>query len=115
MNSFTDEEAALYAKIGVRTLYKYIERNPEFGQRKEQLKLHPNLKAKQTIVSSLGQLPAAQWWADRKSIDLMPQSKVVHAGKIETETKGESTQQVKEIVTRFESELKSAIAKAHGK
>ena len=45
-HSFTDDEASLYADISPATLYRYIEANPEFWERKEALKTSPNIKAK---------------------------------------------------------------------
>jgi len=64
--SATDREACLYAGILPQTLYTYQKKKPEFVERKSQLKLSPNLKARQTLVTSLDQASGAQWWAERK-------------------------------------------------
>ena len=50
---FTDSEACLAANISRTTLYDYIKENPEFGERKEELKKNPILVAKSRVVSVL--------------------------------------------------------------
>lgn len=69
INSFTDEEACLYADIAPKTLYRYIEENEEFWQRKEILKKHPNIKAKLNWVKKLEweDYIASKEWLERKS------------------------------------------------
>lgn len=69
--SFTDEEASLYADISPRTLYRYIEENPEFWQRKEVLKKQPNIKAKLNWFKKLESedYNASKDWLERKSRD----------------------------------------------
>lgn len=69
--SFTDEEASLYANISPRTLYRYIEENPEFWQRKEVLKKQPNIKAKLNWFKKLEweDYTASKEWLERKSRD----------------------------------------------
>jgi hypothetical protein len=62
----TDTEASLYADITPRTLYNYQKENPEFLQRKEQLKERPFLKARKTIVESLGDPNHAFKFMERK-------------------------------------------------
>ena len=114
MNSFTDEMACLYAGIEPRTLYRYIEANPEYGQRKEELKLHPNLKAQQTLVSDIGNVGGARYWAERRMKDFMPTQTVVHAGKVETEDTSVKNA-IRDVATRFEEELKQTIAATHKK
>lgn len=83
MNAMTDEQACAYAEIGTSTLYNYQNQNPEFVERKKRLKLRPDIKAKQTIVSSLSS-PANAWrWAERRDPDFKPVTKVEHAGSVE--------------------------------
>jgi len=77
-NSFTDREACFYADISTDALYEYQKENPEFTDRKELLKLSPNLKAKETIVKALGDVQQAKWWVERKDPDFKPSSKVDH-------------------------------------
>lgn len=62
MNSFTDEEACLYAGIHSDTLYKYCTRNPDFSRKKEALKNKPSMKAKLNIVRRIN-----SW--DEKDVD----------------------------------------------
>lgn len=68
-HSFTDEEACLYADISPRTLYRYIEENEEFWQRKEVLKKHPNIKAKLNWIKKMEEddYIASKEWLERKS------------------------------------------------
>jgi len=82
-NSLPDTEACLYAGIAPRTLYNYQEKNPEFVQRKEALKLTPNIAARQTIVKALGEISTAKWWLEKNDPAYKPTSKVEHGGTIE--------------------------------
>lgn len=70
-NSFTDEEACLYAWISKNTLYRYIEKNPEFWNQKELLKKSPNLKAKLNWINKINSndYTASKDWLERKSRD----------------------------------------------
>lgn len=62
----TNAEACGYADIGERTLYDYLEKNPEFSQKIENWKNEPILKAKTTIVKGLNDIKNAQWYLERK-------------------------------------------------
>ena len=68
-HSLTDEEASLYANISPRTLYRYIEENEEFWQRKEILKKQPNIKAKFNWIKKMEEddYIASKEWLERKS------------------------------------------------
>lgn len=113
-NAFTDEMACLYAGIDPRTLYRYIEAVPEFGQRKEELKLHPNLKAQTVIVRDIDNVSGARYWAERRMKDFMPKQTVVLDGKVETEDTTVK-QAIKEVTDKYEEELKRTIAAMHKK
>ena len=63
----TDEEACFYAGIGKSALYNFQEKNPEFVERKEGLKLKPVLKARQTIINSLDNPNEAKWYLEKKT------------------------------------------------
>lgn len=65
----TDLEASLYANIAPATLYNYQEKNPEFLERKEQLKMSPVLKARKTVVGSLDDPEIAMKYLERKKKD----------------------------------------------
>ena len=82
-NAFPDDEACLYAGISNQTLYNYQKRNPKFVERKESLKLSPNIVARRTIVGQLGAVGVAQWWLEKKDPSLRPASKIEHTGEIE--------------------------------
>ncbi len=51
----TDREAVLHAGICRSTLYRYIEKNPEFRERKELLKCAPVLRAKKFFYQGLSE------------------------------------------------------------
>jgi hypothetical protein len=87
MNSFSDQQACAYAGIGEATLYNYQKENPEFVERKQQLKMRPDLKAKQTIVGSLGDPNHAWRWLERKDPEFKPTTKIEHAGEIGVNSK----------------------------
>lgn len=84
-HSFSDEEASLYANISPRTLYRYIEENEEFWQRKEILKKQPNIKAKLNWIKKLEweDYTASKEWLERKS-------KAEFSLKLETDNKNDN-------------------------
>lgn len=65
----TNEEACGYANISAKTLYNYIEKQPEFLQQIEAWKNEPILKAKTTVVKNLDDTKNAQWYLERKAKD----------------------------------------------
>jgi len=69
--SFTDVEASLYANISPATLYRYIDANPEFWERKETLKKQPNIQAKLNWYKKIESedYNASKDWLERKSRD----------------------------------------------
>lgn len=67
---FTDEEACLYANISKVTLYEYCKKNPEYTNRKEELKNHPKILAKRNIYNSLKdskKTDDSKWYLERRS------------------------------------------------
>lgn len=62
----TDEEAACFADINVRTLYRYCQENPEFAERRDVLKQKPVLKARATIDKNLHDPDVAKWLLEKK-------------------------------------------------
>jgi len=82
-NALPDKEACLYAGIAPQTLYNYQKRNPKFVERKEQLKLTPNIAARKSIVAALGDVGVAKWWLEKKDPAFKPTSKLEHSGSIE--------------------------------
>jgi len=71
MLSLTDDECCLYVGINPSTLYRYIEKNPDFSKRKELLKRTPNIQAKQNWVNEIkqGTYASSKEWLERKSKD----------------------------------------------
>ena len=84
-NDFSDKEACFWANISPKTLYNYQTSNPEFVQRKEELKMSPNLMAKRTVISTLNNPTDAWRWLSRRDEDFKPTSKIEHSGKLQTE------------------------------
>lgn len=62
----TDIEACLYANISKTALYDYQKEHPEFAERKEELKEHPVLKARTTVVRNLDKPEMALKYLERK-------------------------------------------------
>ncbi len=110
-NGFPDREACLYAGIAPGTLYNYQLKHPEFIERKEALKLTPNLKARRAIVDALGDPNHAWKWLEKKDPELKPTTKIEHAGQIGVvdETKKEA---VKEAIAAANQVLREALRKA---
>ena len=69
--SFTDIEACLDVGISTTALYDYCNKNPEFAERKEELKKMPNLEAKLVWQDKIhsGDYKASKEWLERKSAD----------------------------------------------
>lgn len=65
----SDLEACLHANIGKTTLYNYQNENPEFVERKEQLKEKLVLKARTVIAEALNRKDenTAKWYLERKA------------------------------------------------
>lgn len=66
----TDKEACSYAEITENQLYYYENTiNTDFRVRKQELKVKPILKAKQTVVKALDEPEHAKWYLERKKKD----------------------------------------------
>lgn len=65
----TDGEACLFADIAMSTLYKYQSENPEFTDRKKELKNRPVLKARTTVVNNLDDPEMAFKYLEKKKKD----------------------------------------------
>lgn len=99
----TDVEACLYANISKKTLYRYIEKNPDFWHRKEELKQQPKMKAKLIINDKLDEKDDynARWYLETKGKDEF--SKKV-------ETINENTNLNKDVTEELTEEQKRKIA-----
>lgn len=84
-NGFNDRTACIYAGISLTAMYDYQEKNPEFAQHKEDWKSFPLMTAQKTVANSLTDPKYAWNYVERKDPELVPVTKVQHAGKIQTE------------------------------
>lgn len=67
----TDSEAISFAGISSSAFYNYIDKHPEYKERKEALKLKPVLKAKKAnndLIES-GDPVHIRWYLERKKAD----------------------------------------------
>lgn len=71
MRGLSDVEACLFADIGTTTLYEYCNKNPEFAERKEELKKHPTAKAKLNVAEAIENqdVDISKWYLERKAKD----------------------------------------------
>ena len=71
MRGMNDTEACLYADISRSAFYDYIQKNPEFGDRKEELKKYPAVKAKLNITEAIeqGDEDLSKWYLERRNKD----------------------------------------------
>ena len=114
-NAFTDEMACLYAGISESTLYLYCEQNPKFSERKEKLKLSPNLAAQRRLVEdAAGSIGGARWWAERRMHEFMPKGKVELSGRIETQDVT-ANEAAKAVATEYEGKLRETIVQGRKK
>lgn len=74
----SDTEACLMANISPKTLYNYQNENPEYLQRKNQLKETPVLIARTAVVRSLKQNPqlALQYLERKKKAEFAPRTEL---------------------------------------
>ena len=69
----TDAEACLFAGVSTATLFGYINRFPEFSERKEKLKQFPVLKARKKVVTEISKdTGTAKWYLERKTKEFKP-------------------------------------------
>ena len=102
----TDLEACLYADISKDALYNYINKNPEFSDRKELLKQQPKMKAKINIAEKIEEKDDynSRWYLETKWKDEF--SKQVKTINENTNTNADVTddltdEQKKKIAERF--------------
>ena len=106
----TIEEACLYAGISPSTYHNWINNNPDLLEKFTALRNTPILKARQTVVGSLGDANHAFKYMERKRPEeFMPKQKIEHAGKIET-VDATATDAVKAVTDKYEKELRDTIA-----
>lgn len=61
-----DTECCAYVEVSRSAFYEFLEKNPEFKDKKEEWKLNPIAKAKYTIYKNLDDPNTAKWYAERK-------------------------------------------------
>lgn len=112
MFCYSDKEACLYAGIHPATLYRYQEKHPEFGERKEALRLTPNLHAKKELVAGIkGSIDQSRWWAQNKMSDEFgAKTTIKHEGKIETEDTS-VREGVADAVKSFNEQMRAVLTK----
>jgi len=114
-NSLPDREACQYAGVSPATLYNYQTENPKFVERKEGLKLTPNIVARKSIVNSLGDVRVAQWWLEKKDPDFKQVSKIEHAGSVEVVDKPALSDDEKKALLALREARKKRIQKESDK
>lgn len=74
----SDNEACLHADIAPATLYKYQEANPDFTERKQQLKESPIFLARETVIKGIKRDPdlALKFLERRKKEEFSPRSEL---------------------------------------
>ncbi len=114
MHAFSDREACIYAGISTSTLYDYCLDHPDFSERKEALKMHPNLAAKRELVVGIkGSTEQARWWATHKMGDeFAPKSKVEHSGGVVNAHVALNPEAAR-VVGEFNEKFREAIAAPH--
>lgn len=69
---FTDAEACESAGVSLSTLFRYCDINPDFQERKENLKLNPIITAKSTVVAKLDDVNVAFKYLQHRSDEFKP-------------------------------------------
>ena len=88
MKGLNVTECCHYADISRQTYYEYLEKNPGYSDRIEELRSKPSARAKLNITEAIenGDTDLSKWWLERKNKD-------------EFSTKQEVAADVKEKVT----------------
>lgn len=71
LKGMTDREACLYADISSSTFYKFCQENPDFSERKEELRDNVKMRARINVAEAIvgGDKPLSQWYLERKAKD----------------------------------------------
>ena len=71
MKGLNVTECCHYADISRQAFYDYLEKNPDFTDRIEELKSNPSTKAKLNVVEAIenGDTDLSKWWLERKNKD----------------------------------------------
>lgn len=112
----TVAEACFYAGISESTYYNWMERNPDLLERLTALRNTPVLKARESVVASLGDPAHAFRYLERKRPDEFgSRSKLELSGEVKTDSPERDSPAVKAVVAEFEGKLKQAIVDSHKK
>ncbi len=98
LNGATDKEAIFQAAISSSTFYDYCKENPEFAERKEQLKDQVKYRARQNIVKAIeeGDKSLSQWYLERKVKNEFAQ-RTEHTGEEGGPIELENSDRIKEL------------------
>lgn len=71
INSFTVDQACIYAGVRKQTFYNWLESKPGFLDKMTKAREQPTMKAKQIVVDAVnaGDVGSAKWWLERKARD----------------------------------------------
>ena len=69
MKGLNVTECCHYADISRTAFYDYLEKNPEFTDRIEELKSSPSTRAKLNVVEAIenGDTDISRWWLERRN------------------------------------------------
>ena len=69
MKGLNVTECCHYADISRTAFYDYLEKNPEFADRIEELRSNPSTRAKLNVVEAIenGDTDLSKWWLERKN------------------------------------------------
>ena len=71
MKGLNVTECCHYADISRNCFYEYLDKNPEFKDRIEELKSNPSTKAKLNVDEAIenGDTDLSKWWLERRNKD----------------------------------------------
>ncbi len=71
MRGMNITECCHYADISRTAFYEYLDKNPEFPNRMEELRSHPATRAKLNVVEAIenGDTDLSKWWLERRNKD----------------------------------------------
>lgn len=97
----SDRKACAFAGVSLDALYKYQKKNPEYTERKAQLKMNPDITARMTVTGALHDVGHAWKWLQIKDPEFMPTSKQIIEDNSVADLTEDMSPEEKEAIVNF--------------
>jgi len=115
LNGATDKEAIFQANIASSTFYDYCKENPDFAERKEDLKDQVKYRARRNIAKAIeeGDKSLSQWYLERKVKEEFSQ-RVEQTGAEGGAIQVESSDEIKKLTEQINAIHRSTNIRSNG-